>query len=860
MGMERGGRRSRPPALGAAAPPQKERQNAQADAGNGAVVSKGRRAGQPKGQNKQARDVAVPLHAMAAREDGSGDGMGSGSRTSRDRPISSPVYGKREPAPAFGRRQSVPDAPATEAQQRIRTVHQERGPYRTIQSALDGALEGDIISVAPGLYDEVLHIHLDTVRIVGKIRDGLEVVLRSSPESYSVRADRDAGNCRLENLVFRETSAEEPESGAEDGAKAGISALKNKMKQLGKGLAGVAKDGQELMHHDAKSGGYACMVARGRVTLLNCTFSGHTCGGVLVSGESAEALVFGCRFSSAPAGMAAVQVEERARARVRKCMFDKCLGMGIQVVRSECTIDDNSFSEMFNYAVQVAASGSGLVKANSFVSGRKSSVAISGRSAPQVEGNSFSKCYATGVFVFDGGRPTVEANEFRGCTLAAVEVRDEGSDPLVINNTVMDGSDGGIVVHNQARGTIKGNTISGNVKAGITMCTGASAIVCDNVIAGGKGSGILCHTDAGGVVRGNRISATEKAGIEMRKGAKTEVVANHVTGGLAQGIFVHSGACGHFESNAISSCKGPLVEVTGASDPPPVFEKNELVGGVGGGVGVALHGNAKAEIRSCLVKECARAGVHVSDGAAPLVEGNKIVGSGEHGIVVAGESVGASCRIVDNQVSGSQLAGIDVSQGAAPVVTRNVVERGSASGLHMHDGARGVFVHNTVRLNAKAGVTVRSGAEVTLTGNFVADGKATGVYVYDEGKLVMTEGNKIERNAFHGVAVRDRGVLEMTGSRLLKSGHNGLFVYADGSATVDKCDMCGSGNVGVLVCEGSSAALRHCKISQNGFEGVWVYEGAQCSVTNSDLRGNRGKPLRVDGDDCQLVETGNKVL
>jgi parallel beta-helix repeat protein len=53
-------------------------------------------------------------------------------------------------------------------------------------------------------------------------------------------------------------------------------------------------------------------------------------------------------------------------------------------------------------------------------------------------------------------------------------VRDSGSDPVVLNNMIRDGSDGGIVVHNHAHATVKANSISGNAKAGITLCTGAS--------------------------------------------------------------------------------------------------------------------------------------------------------------------------------------------------------------------------------------------------------------------------------------------------------------------------------------------------------------------------------------------------
>ena len=407
----------------------------------GSVVSQGRREGQPKlvggVQNKS------PAGASA-----------------RDQPTSGPVTTKNEVAgKVFGLISSVPEAERSGKLGRkgllgeIRAVHPEKGPYRTIQAALAEAQENDIVSVSPGIYAEQINVQLDTVRIVGKVRDGGEVVLECGLDKFSVLLDREAGNLRLENIIFRKgaTAGEDEEARVGAGAMAGLAALQNKVKH---DMLAIAKAETNRLNHDVKKGGYAAIVSRGRTTFLNCTFSG-LCGGVLVTGPSAEALVFGCHFSAVPAGLAAVQVEERARARIRKGIFEKCIGMGVQIINSECTIDDNSFTDMYNYAIQIAVNSAGNIRDNRFVSGRKASVAVSGLSSPLIERNFFTKSYATGVFVFDGGKPNVEANDFVGCMLAAIEIRDEGSDPIVINNTIRDGSDGGIVVHNHARGTIK---------------------------------------------------------------------------------------------------------------------------------------------------------------------------------------------------------------------------------------------------------------------------------------------------------------------------------------------------------------------------------------------------------------------
>ena len=346
------------------------------------VVNQGRRAGQPKSSRS-------PLSESEIRLGG--------------RPISSPLENKRESGghkkegSDFGRIQSVPESSGN--QWRIRIVNQEHGPFRTIQAALEEALNGDIISISPGYYAEQLMIERDNVRIVGKVRDGGEVVMECTPEKWVFQANRDAGNCRLENLTFRSSAAAEQESNVVSGAKAGIAALKAKVKG---GMFALARAEKDMVHHDKKQGGYAAIVESGRVTFLNCTFAGP-CGGVLITGAGAESLIFGCKFTAVPAGPAAVQIEQRSRARVRKCIFENCLGMGIQAVNSEFTIDENTFSDMHNYSIQIALNATGNIRENSFVKGRKASIAVSGNSAPLIANNRFSQAYATGVFVFDTG-------------------------------------------------------------------------------------------------------------------------------------------------------------------------------------------------------------------------------------------------------------------------------------------------------------------------------------------------------------------------------------------------------------------------------------------------------------------------
>lgn len=138
---------------GRARAPVSARVRASADS----VVSQGRRAGQPRSA-RVSSNIDVP---RAARQPG-------------EPAVASPGREPEGEVGGFGRVQSEPNASERESE-RIRVVHQEKGPYRTIQAALAEALDGDIVSVSPGVYEEQLQIERDNVRIVGKIRNGGEV-------------------------------------------------------------------------------------------------------------------------------------------------------------------------------------------------------------------------------------------------------------------------------------------------------------------------------------------------------------------------------------------------------------------------------------------------------------------------------------------------------------------------------------------------------------------------------------------------------------------------------------------------------------------------------------------------------------
>jgi parallel beta-helix repeat protein len=72
-----------------------------------------------------------------------------------------------------------------------------------------------------------------------------------------------------------------------------------------------------------------------------------------------------------------------------------------------------------------------------------------------------------GVFIHDEAGGQIAGNDIFENTWHGVAITDEGTDPLVIGNTIRDGMYVGVHVCDAARGTIERNDVFGNTMAGM---------------------------------------------------------------------------------------------------------------------------------------------------------------------------------------------------------------------------------------------------------------------------------------------------------------------------------------------------------------------------------------------------------
>ena len=76
----------------------------------------------------------------------------------------------------------------------------------------------------------------------------------------------------------------------------------------------------------------------------------------------------------------------------------------------------------------------------------------------------------------------------------------------------------------------------------------------------------------------------------------------------------------------------------------------------------------------------------------------------------------------DNDILENEMAGIELTHGATPSVEGNRVERGRGSGILVCEESRGRLINNIVRGCGKAGIIIRSRADPLVVGNQICDG------------------------------------------------------------------------------------------------------------------------------------------
>lgn len=148
----------------------------------------------------------------------------------------------------------------------------------------------------------------------------------------------------------------------------------------------------------------------------------------------------------------------------------------------------------------------------------------------------------------------------------------------------------------------------------------------------------------------------------------------------------------------------------------------------------------------------------------------------------------ASPLLVDNDISGGTLAGVESRNGAAPTLFGNHIHDNLGTGVLVHSAADATLTDNLIERNGLGevhhpGIEVRDNGRAVVQFNRLLVNGGSGAFVH-QGASVELMGNTIVGNGLHGVAIEDRAQAQVLSNSLWWNAEVGVLLRENGSATV----------------------------------------------------------------------------
>ena len=195
-----------------------------------------------------------------------------------------------------------------------------------------------------------------------------------------------------------------------------------------------------------------------------------------------------------------------------------------------------------------------------------SCVAVHGGADPRIRRNQIHGGKATGIIIYDNAQGTLEDNEIFGTALAGVAITN-GGNPTLRKNRIHDCEREGIMIYDKAQGIIEDNSIYGNTFSGVEIKVDSTPLLRRNRIYNGKAGGVYIHQNAQGMLEDNDIFGNSLAGVAIKTGANPTLRRNFIHDGKRSGIFINEDGEGMIEDNDIFGNGYSGVEIKTGGNP-----------------------------------------------------------------------------------------------------------------------------------------------------------------------------------------------------------------------------------------------------------------------------------------------------
>ncbi len=346
----------------------------------------------------------------------------------------------------------------------------------------------------------------------------------------------------------------------------------------------------------------------------------------------------------------------------------------------------------------------------------------------------------------------------------------------------------------------------------------------DCVVENPAGAGLLVERGATGAITGTLIQNIAGAGVVIASGSDPELRRCTVTDVRGPGILSTRDGRGRVVECEISAVDGPAVAV---EEGGAVSVVATLVRDTPGAGLVATGGRPTME--DCELRGIGGHGVIFAGQADPVLRRCHVAATGGHGVLVLETATGL---VADCTVEGTGSAALVVTGSAAPTVQGGRFSGGQDAVLIFNGAVTGTLVGSTVDgSGARAAVAVAGGAALSA--------KETQVRGGDNGLLVSGGGRATFSSSDIAAATSTGVVAEATAEVILQD------------TRVHGCD-----GPGLRFAAGSRGELTRCEVVDNGGDGVVLETADPVPMTETVVRANRGRQVRMAGPAATGRESG----
>jgi parallel beta-helix repeat protein len=245
------------------------------------------------------------------------------------------------------------------------------------------------------------------------------------------------------------------------------------------------------------------------------------------------------------------------------------------------------------------------------------------------------------------------------------------------------------------------------------------------------------------IITGCDISATGFGLVSRTSGTEAHVKNCVFHGCKSGGILVIDEGIGIADDNELTECGEAALSVRKRGN--STFRRNKIVNSKKCGMMILEKSSTLAEDNE--IRGSAESGVVLINNFHCMARRNKITGSGGDGIFVTSEGKGT---FDDNEIRDNKQSGLSVS-GAEATILKNKIT-GNLFGISSLDNAGCKIENNEISGSKVAGVILSDSGKATMKGNTVTKNKENGVLIWKKGKG-MLESNIISDNGVDGISV-----------------------------------------------------------------------------------------------------------